>query len=63
MAILGAVRDGELLGSLIGAAGDSVLQQILGPRYPSILPVVLSILVLLFVSRLSRSEYTEVTTQ
>jgi SSS family solute:Na+ symporter len=50
-AILGEVRGGELLRSLVGDGVNSVLQQMLGPRYPSILPLVLSVLVLLFVSR------------
>ena len=58
-AILGAVNDGDLLRSLVGAVGDSTLGGTLGPRYPSILPLVLSTLTLVFASRLSRDTDTK----
>ena len=44
---LGAIRGGELLKAAIGRSGDELLNGILGGRYPAILPVVLSVVILL----------------
>jgi SSS family solute:Na+ symporter len=56
MAILGGVRDGRILKAILGDGGDGLMQQIIGPQYPAILPVVLSLAVMLVVSRLTRSQ-------
>lgn len=45
-ALLGALRNGELMRALVGSGGDRVLQQMMGARYPAILPVVLCLAVL-----------------
>jgi SSS family solute:Na+ symporter len=52
-AILGEIRQGGLMRSLVGADGDSMLRTLLGSRYPSILPLVLSVLVLFLVSKIT----------
>lgn len=52
-AILGEVRGGNLLRSLVGDGANSVLEQLLGQRYPSILPLVLSVLTVALVSRVT----------
>jgi SSS family solute:Na+ symporter len=41
-AVLGAIRDGVVLATMLGK-GDGWLVQLLGPRYPAILPVLLSL--------------------
>jgi hypothetical protein len=40
--VLGALGDGALLTAVLGQ-GDGVLVRLLGPRYPAILPVILSL--------------------
>jgi SSS family solute:Na+ symporter len=52
-AVMGAIRDGALLKALLGP-GDRALSQMLGPRYPAILPVLLSLAILIFGTALSR---------
>lgn len=52
-AVLGALGDGELLVTLLGDALTEWLSMLLGPRFASILPLVLSLIVLLGVSRLA----------
>jgi SSS family solute:Na+ symporter len=54
-AILGEMRDGAVMRAALGTGGDSLLESVLGPLYPSILPVVLSVLVLIVVSKLAAS--------
>ncbi|MGD8698553.1 MAG: sodium:solute symporter family protein [Gemmatimonadales bacterium] len=44
-AVLGAVRDGAALTAILGK-GDGLLTQVLGPRYPAVLPVLLSLVIL-----------------
>jgi SSS family solute:Na+ symporter len=41
-AVLGAIQDGALLASVLGD-GDATLAWLLGPRYPALLPVLLSL--------------------
>jgi Na+/proline symporter len=53
-ALLGGIRDGALLKSLVGSKADALLAHLLGLRYPSILPILLSLIVLIAVSRLQR---------
>jgi SSS family solute:Na+ symporter len=52
-AMLGEVRGGDLLRSLVGDGANSVFEQLLGQRYPSILPLVLSVLTVVLVSRVT----------
>jgi hypothetical protein len=52
-AMIGEVRGGDLLRSIVGDGMNTVLDTLLGRRYPSILPIVLSIVVLVLVSRLT----------
>ena len=54
-AVMGEVGDGILYRALPGDGAESILVAALGPEYGSILPVILSAVVLLAVSRLSRS--------
>jgi SSS family solute:Na+ symporter len=54
-AILGEVRQGDLLRSIVGGDGDNLLEYLLGARYPSILPLMLAVIVIAVVSRLTRS--------
>jgi len=49
-ALLGKVRGGVLLQGLIGEGGTGALETVLGPEYGSILPLIVSALVLLGVS-------------
>ena len=51
-AIMGKVQDGWVLKMLLTSHGRHWLQMILGPQYPSLLPIVLSVLILVGVSRL-----------
>jgi len=53
-AVFGEIRSGDLLRTVVGSGGNSVLQQLLGPRYPSILPLLLSFLVIVLVSKQTR---------
>jgi SSS family solute:Na+ symporter len=52
-AILGAVGDGAYLVAIVGK-GDGTLLRLLGPRYPAILPVLLSFGILVFGTVLGR---------
>ncbi len=52
-AILGEIRGGDLLRAIVGETGEGFLSMLLGSRYPSILPLVLSVLVLTLVSGLT----------
>ena len=56
MAILGGVRDGQVLKAILGDRGDALMHQLLGPQYPAILPVILSLAVMLGVSRVTRRQ-------
>ncbi len=58
-AILGEIQDGAVMRAALGTGGDSLLVSLLGPLYPSILPVVLSVLVLMVVSRVTRASHQE----
>jgi SSS family solute:Na+ symporter len=49
-AILGEVDGGSLLATMLGERGHALLRQLLGPSYPSILPVILSLAVMVTVS-------------
>ena len=51
-AVLGAIRDGVVLATMLGK-GDGWLVQLLGPRYPAILPVLLSLAILVLGTALS----------
>lgn len=54
VAVLGGIGDGSVLATLLGGHGDGLLRQLLGPRYASILPIVLSLLVMVTVSWTAR---------
>jgi SSS family solute:Na+ symporter len=51
-AVLGAIRGGAVLTAMLGK-GDRLLVELLGPRYPAILPVLLSLAILLLGTALS----------
>jgi len=53
-ALLGELREGAPLEALLGEGGTAFLGTLLGPRFGSILPVILSLVPLLGVSRLER---------
>lgn len=52
-AVLGAVKDGALLAAMLGQ-GDGLLIRLLGPRYPALLPVLLSLVILALGATLRR---------
>jgi len=52
-ALLGGIDNGSLLRALVGVRGNELLQMLLGPSYPSILPLTLSLILILAVSKLS----------
>jgi SSS family solute:Na+ symporter len=54
-AILGKVHGGVLVKGIVTSGGAAFLQQLLGPQYLSILPIILSLVVMVGVSRISRS--------
>lgn len=54
LAILGAMGSGRILKALVSPVGDAYLARFLGAQYPAILPVLLSLLVLMAVSRMTR---------
>ena len=56
LAILGAISSGRYLKVVLTAAGDAYLARFLGPQYAAILPVLVSLVVLIAVSRMTRSE-------
>jgi SSS family solute:Na+ symporter len=49
--VLGEVRNGELLRRMVGEGGIGILETTLGPEYGSLLPLILSALLLLLVGR------------
>ncbi len=53
-ALLGEVGRGAPLAALLGQGGTALLETCLGPRYGSILPVIVSLIALLGVSRVER---------
>jgi len=53
-AIVGKVSDGIIARSLLGQGGMDAIQTVLGPQGLSILPIILSLLTLLLVSRLTK---------
>jgi len=54
-AILGKIQDGAAMKAILSKAGDPFFRALLGPQYLSILPVILSLLVMIGVSRITRS--------
>ncbi len=50
-AVLGKIQGGVILKDIISSHGQNLLASVLGPHYLSILPIVLSVLIMLFVSR------------
>jgi SSS family solute:Na+ symporter len=56
LAILGAIGSGRYLRTILTPTGDAYLASILGPQYPAILPVLSSLVALMAVSRMSRSD-------
>lgn len=54
MALFGEVREGAVLEVVLGRGGISLLRGLLGPEFGSILPLAVSVIVLLGVSRLRK---------
>ncbi|MDY6952387.1 MAG: sodium:solute symporter family protein [Thermodesulfobacteriota bacterium] len=54
-AILGKIRDGAPLKVMLSETGDAFLQSLLGPQYLGILPIILSLVIMVGVSRVTRS--------
>jgi Na+/proline symporter len=54
LAIMGRIRDGLVLKAILTQKGDTLLLDLLGPQYSSILPVLISLVVMLGVSKLTR---------
>jgi len=54
-AILGKIHEGALVKGILTGGGDAFLQHLLGPQYLSILPIILCLVVMVGVSRISRS--------
>ncbi len=52
-AILGEIGDGSLLAAILGESGDALMVKLLGTSYASIAPVILSLLVVMIVSRVT----------
>jgi SSS family solute:Na+ symporter len=55
-AVVGVIHDGTLLSTLLGSHAVRFLTRILGPGYPNILPILLSVITLLGVSKLAGSQ-------
>jgi Na+/proline symporter len=55
-AVLGKVEDGLLLRRLLADQGDAFLSGALGPQYPSMLPVAVSFVVMIVVSRMESTD-------
>jgi len=53
-ALMGEIRDGAILRTLMGENGTGVLEEVLGPGYASLLPLVVSVVALFGISRLTR---------
>ncbi len=58
-ALLGSIRDGAVLIVLVTPAGESFLRRIFGGQFAAVLPVVLSLLVLVGVSQITRRDLVE----
>jgi SSS family solute:Na+ symporter len=56
VAVLGKVEDGLLLRRLLADQGDAFFSGALGPQYPSILPVAVSFVVMMVVSRMEPTD-------
>lgn len=56
LAVLAQIRDGVFFDALLTERGDALLIRVLGPQYPSFLPVILSFVVMMAVSRIERRE-------
>jgi SSS family solute:Na+ symporter len=54
-ALIGVIRDGSIMRSLLGTSGSAFFERVLGPGYPNILPILLSVITLVGVSRLVTS--------
>lgn len=54
VAILGKIHGGTLVKGVLTSGGQALLQHLLGPQYLSILPIVLSLVVMVAVSWISR---------
>ncbi len=54
-AMLGKINGGAPMKALLAGAGEALLQLVLGPKYLSILPIVLCVVVLVVVSFLTRT--------
>lgn len=54
-AILGKIEGGTLLKAVLTSGGNSFLLHVLGPRYLSVLPIILSVGTMMVVSRITRS--------
>jgi SSS family solute:Na+ symporter len=54
-AILGKIHGGALMKAVLTSGGEALLQHLLGPQYLSILPIVLSLVVMVGVSWIRRS--------
>ena len=54
-AILGKIHDGAPMKAILSHGGDSFFQAALGPQYLSILPIILSLVIMLGVSRIAPS--------
>jgi SSS family solute:Na+ symporter len=54
-AILGKMQDGAAMKALLSKAGEAFFLAVLGPQYLSILPIILSLAVVVGVSRITRS--------
>jgi len=54
-AILGKIHGGTLLKAILTSGGDAFLRHVLGPQYLSMLPIILSLMVMVGVSRIMRS--------
>jgi hypothetical protein len=54
-AILGKIKGGAVMKLALTDNGQAIMETVLGPQYLSILPIILSALILLGVSRIRRS--------
>ncbi|MBW1741139.1 MAG: sodium:solute symporter family protein [Deltaproteobacteria bacterium] len=54
-AILGKIHGGTLVKAVLTSEGDAFLRHVLGPQYLSILPIILSLVAMVGVSRITRS--------
>ena len=54
-ALLGKIQEGAAMKAILSRAGEAFLQALLGPQYLSILPIILSLVIMVGVSRITRS--------